>query len=702
MTRKSQVVSSLLLLSATALAFPACTGDKGEQGASGEQGEPGMEGAQGPSSVGPSGPEGPDGPAGIDGKDGESGQNGNDGTDGNDGIDASVAGAPNLGQGGEPSVELPAHGSLSFAPVSAPTSDADKRQVLASPLVTLNGVSSAIGFTTEARSGQVIGTEVFGRITDQDGNPLKNADESDVVSPSNDFSSLLKVGDKLFEITHFETTPAAMYLSELSQADDGKLAITRTKPLDFSDFKGLWTPCAGTVSPWNTHLGGEEYPADARRWETAATLDEVGAGAMIRYFGLDTATATVSQAKAAFNPYAYGYMTEVSVTEAGIPTVTKHYAAGRRAEELPYVMPDRKTVYLTDDGSNDAFFMFVAKTPGNLSEGTLYAARWYQTSPNGAAHGTADIGWIQLGPSATDAQVKALIDGNTKFSDIFDSETPNADGTCPSAGTGFKSNIVDVSYGTKTECLKLKDGMELAASRLESRRYAGYVGATTEFRKNEGISFNPEGSRLYVAWSEINNGVLDNDQTSKRDLGGPNHVRLAQNNCGGVFEFQVSPDSAVGSDYVVNGASSLIEGTWLANPSAANKYPDDSPYGKNASGSAGTDKNVCSINAIANPDNISYLPGYDTLLIGEDSGAEHQNDAVWAFNVVSRELTRIVTTPYGAETTGVYYYPNLNGHAYIKVQVQHPFGESDTDQVPVDSADRQSYVGYVGPLPAMR
>ncbi|HYP89979.1 MAG TPA: alkaline phosphatase PhoX, partial [Polyangiaceae bacterium] len=411
---------------------------------------------------------------------------------------------------------------------------------------------------------------------------------------------------------------------------------------------------------------------------------------------------TVAAAKAVFNPYAYGYMTEVSVTEDGVPTVKKHYAAGRRAEELPYVMPDQKTVYLTDDGSNDAFFMFVATTPGDLSSGKLYAARWYQTSPNGAAHGTADIGWIQLGPSATDAEVKALIDANTKFSDIFESETPNADGTCPGAASGFKSNIVDVSYSVKTECLKLKPGMELAASRLESRRYAGYVGATTEFRKNEGISFNPEGSRLYVAYSELNNGVLDNDQTSKRDLGGPNHMRLAQNNCGGVFEFPVSPDSTIGSDYVVHGASSLIEGIWLANPAAPNRYPDDSPYGKSASGTAGTDKNLCSINGIANPDNISYLPGYDTLLIGEDSGTEHQNDAVWAFNVVSKELTRIVTTPYGSETTGVYYYPNLNGHAYIKVQVQHPFGESDSDQAPVDSADRQSYVGYVGPLPAMR
>ena len=31
-------------------------------------------------------------------------------------------------------------------------------------------------------------------------------------------------------------------------------------------------PCAGSVTPWNTHLGSEEYPADARQ---IADLDEL-------------------------------------------------------------------------------------------------------------------------------------------------------------------------------------------------------------------------------------------------------------------------------------------------------------------------------------------------------------------------------------------------------------------------------------------
>src|SRR5262245_48312108 len=221
-------------------------------------------------------------------------------------------------------------------------------------------------------------------------------------------------------------------------------------------------------------------------------------------------------------------MVEVTVDAQGQTTVQKHYTAGRRALELAYVMPDKKTVYLSDDGSNDGFYMFVAKNAGDLSEGQLYAARWFQTSTPGAANGRADIFWYALGPNAKDSDVKTLIDGGIKFSDIFETEAQAVDGTCPSAASGFKA----INADTGRECLKLKAGQELAASRLESRRYAAYVGATTEFRKTEGITYNPATHRLYVAFSDVNKGMT-NDPTSS-DLGGPNHIKLARNDCGAV------------------------------------------------------------------------------------------------------------------------------------------------------------------------
>ena len=642
---KASRLGRVVMLLAAATSAGACSGDGsvGPQGPAGSRGEPG-------------GP-GNDGTNGKDATNGQDGSNGTNGTNGTNGVDGK---------------------------------DATQRVLSFTPVALVNDQLISLSYVPEARSGDVIGGEVFGRIVDKNGNPIKNVDASDFVSPSNDFSSILQVGGKLFEVTHFETQPGGMYLSELSQDAAGNLKITTTKPIDFSSVHGLWNPCAGSVTPWGTHLGSEEYPQDARQTEGAASLAEVTGGSntnLVRYWGLDPATATVAQAKAVFNPYYYGFPVEVAVDVNGGTKVQKHYAMGRHAVELAYVMPDQKTAYITDDGTNDSLQMFIAKTAGDMSEGRLFAARWFQTSPAGAPHGAADIYWIELGVSAKSAEVELLVKNGIKFSDIFETEAPSPPGTCPSAAAGFKS--VNTDAAVPSECIRLKPGMDLAASRLESRRYAAYLGATTEFRKLEGITYNAEGHRLYVSFSELDNGIEDNH--AKWDVGGPNHIRLAANKCGGVFEFTIAKDPVIGSDYVAQSTRALVEGTWLQNPATPNPYPADNAY-------AG--KNECSVNGIANPDNLSFVPGFSTLLIGEDSGSEHQNDSVWAYDVATGEMNRILTTPYGAETTGVYFYPNINGHAYIKAQVQHPYGESDQGQMK-DPSELRSYTGYIGPLPRM-
>ncbi|QRO00516.1 DUF839 domain-containing protein [Archangium violaceum] len=613
------------------------------------------------------------------------------------------------GDTGEPGAPGPVGNvkSLSFTPVNAARTDAEKRAVYASSKANVNGKDVSIQYETVLRSGQTVGEHVFGRMIQKDGKPVKNTDGSDFISPSNDFSALIQTGNKIFELTQFETTPASMYLSELRQDPNGKLTVISSRPIDFSGVEGYWIPCAGSVSPWNTNLSSEEYPSDARAFEKASTVSALPSAdrSMLRYWGLDPTTATIEEAKAVYSPYRYGFVVEVAVDGSGTTTVKKHYAAGRRALELAYVMPDRRTTYLSDDGTNDGFYMFVAKREGDLSEGQLYAARWFQTTASGQPSGRADIYWIPLGPSATNAEVKALIDGGIKFSDIFEVEDQSADGTCPSAASGFRA----INTETGRECLRLKPGQELAASRLESRRYAAYVGATTEFRKTEGITYNVAAHRLYVSFSELNNGMIS-DPTN-RDLGGPNHVQVARNDCGAVYEMVVSRNADIGSDYVVESASPLVEGVWLKAPGAS-LYPSNSPYydptftSVNSSGvSQPGIANVCSVNGIANPDNLSFINGYNTLLIGEDTVDGHQNDMVWSYNIVTRELTRIFSAPYGSETTGVYFYPDINGFAYIKAQVQHPYGESDVEKLGADPAEArrlsQSYTGYIGPFPAM-
>src|SRR4029079_5898612 len=186
-------------------------------------------------------------------------------------------------------------------------------------------------------------------------------------------------------------------------AKTGAVTAVDTWPIDFSSVGGLWTPCAGSGTPWGHHLGSEEDPADARAFESAATTGDVDSSslAMARYWGLDPYTdgdkdgepdLDIADLRPVDNPDAYGFATEITVDSSGGSTVVKHYAMGRRALELAKVMPDERTVYLTDDGTNVGFWMFVADTVGDLSAGTLYAMKWIQTSDDGP--GSADIEWI--------------------------------------------------------------------------------------------------------------------------------------------------------------------------------------------------------------------------------------------------------------------------------------------------------------------
>ena len=95
--------------------------------------------------------------------------------------------------------------------------------------------------------------------------------------------------------------------------------------------------------------------------------------------------------------------------------MTKYMSMGRLALELAYVMPDEKTVYLTDDGTNVVFVKYVADAPKNLDGGTLYCAKFTQTSPDaGAASGfDSTIEWIDMGHAAQDDLVSKV--ETTKF-----------------------------------------------------------------------------------------------------------------------------------------------------------------------------------------------------------------------------------------------------------------------------------------------
>jgi len=559
--------------------------------------------------------------------------------------------------------------TIRFQEVSVPSTDKEKREVRASKSITIDGKEYPIDFHTILRSGQKSGDGVFGLLYDIDGNPIKNSDGSPKISNSNDFTSLIPVGKKIFMINHFESRPAAMYLTELKQEENGNLKAISTKNIDFSAFNGLWVPCAGSVTPWNSHIGSEEYEPNAAKIKEDGSINPYY-NAMADYFGGNLK---------ALNPYDYGWTPEIKVlNEQGDLEVLKHYSLGRFSHELAYVMPDRRTVFLPDDGTNVALFMFVADKKEDLSTGTLYAAKWIQKDDKNG--GTASLKWANLGHASSD-EIKKALDDKLTFNDIFET----SDGL-PSINTTMGK-----------ENLKVKKGMETIASRLETRRYAALKGATTEFRKMEGFAYNKNNNSMYLAMSSIGRGMENNKKkgkaNTKYDKGGHNDIKLPYNPCGTVYKLSINTKNVLDMDgKKIN--SSFVPDMMQGELSG---FADNSIKG-----------NKCSVTSLANPDNITYIPNTSTLLIGEDTSSGHQNDYIWSYNLDDKKLTRIETTPYGSETTSLYFNNNIQGYGYIMSVVQHPYGEGDAltkeedmPNIANTKGEMMGYTGYIGPLPVI-
>jgi uncharacterized protein len=345
----------------------------------------------------------------------------------------------------------------------------------------------------------------------------------------------------------------------------------------------VWTPCAGSVTPWQTHLGSEEYPPDAKAFYTSAPNASLSDGKNIaRYW--DHYASSVTREKATqlgFYPYQYGYPWETVVKKDFTEKTTKLYAHGRISYELAYVMPDNKTVYGTDDGTNCVFTMMKLKKEKDLKEGTNYCMKMTQTSPAGGdvKDFKGDIEWLEM-PTPTHAEAEAAIKGKPSFDSLFDFESCNADGTCPSAASGFKS----INAGA-CECLKVKTGKEKIAAVLEKKRYAAYLGCTLEFYRWEGITYDPDSKKAYTAISNVGRGMNDGDAVY--DKGGPNHLKMTANSCGCVMEMDIDAEmKATKARMLVCGKAST------ASPIPA----------------AGSFKDSCDVNSIANPDNVAVIP----------------------------------------------------------------------------------------------
>ncbi|MGD2021517.1 MAG: DUF839 domain-containing protein [Thiohalocapsa sp.] len=504
---------------------------------------------------------------------------------------------------------------------------------------------------------KVAGSEhAAAQLYDVTGAPIFDLNGDPVIAETPDANSLLDVDGKLFLVTHYEydwllangqqanmvegwysRMPMSMTLTAIEQNTDGKLAPTAQRPIDFSGVNGLWIPCFGSQTPWNTHLGSEEdydlYFVEASGRENLTKTTR----------GLKALTEVYFKGERQANPYDYGYITEVAVEADGSTKVTKHYSMGRGTWEQSLIMPDRRTVYFGDDGANVGLFLFVTDTAGDLSAGTRYAARWEQTSADGV--GTAKLHWVKLGHATSD-DVRGLIDGGIAFDDIFESTTLEASPDWKEKG--FRM----ISAGHMgNELLKLKPGMEQAAAFLEGRRYAAYLGATTEFNKMEGAALDPRDKHLYLAMSYIEKGMQKNADAPA------DHIQVNKLKAGAVYRIALA-----GGRKDVNGE--VIDSDWVGTAMSAPAKLTGEDIPADALG------NIADPDKIANPDNLFFSDKMRTLFVGEDSGT-HVNNALWAYNVDTDKLTRILSLASGAESTGLQVVENINGHAYIMSNAQH-------------------------------
>jgi len=322
------------------------------------------------------------------------------------------------------------------------------------------------------------------------------------------------------------------------------------------------------------------------------------------------------------NKYRYGYFVELRAPTADTPTPVKHYVMGRAAWEAPDIQADERTVYGTSDGTNKGLYKFVADDPipdyddpMNVS-GTLHAATvTNEDAAKGSDPGEVnlELEWTELG-NATNSEVESWIAEYDDVSQVdYLEEHASTDWRedLPTALDEADREVVangNRSYISDQEILDWADqyesdgpgGVDEDLRRvpfLETRAAATEIGATTEFRKSEGIDSVDgagPGDYVYVGISEVNDGMSD-------DAG---DIQVSQVDGGMVYRGELE------SDYNVSTLEPMIVGPNASDPA---DVADD---------------------ALLNVDNV-YALDDGRLLCCEDAdqlGRSYKNDGMWLYD----------------------------------------------------------------------
>ena len=601
--------------------------------------------------------------------------------------------------------------------------------------------NSKLSFVELYKSGDTLkqppvkggGDILAGGYTKPDGvTAIVDTDNKQMFSDCFDGQSLIKLskptvsgisGNTLFLVTQFEyksqnaagtsmygKLPSPISVTTLDQnTTTGALTVKYYYNIPTTDIYGLWIPCGASLSPWNTHLSSEEYEPDAWMWKLRRTKGGVLTTSEVPWtdaqlnsttstsvndslnnffefsrYAFDPSTTT--EANTTAKPYNYGHVPEVTVNADGTASIKKHYCLGRISRELVHVMPDNKTVLMGDDYTGGGLFMFIANTEKDLSAGTLYAAKLTQDANVTTNGGKFAISWIKLG-SATSDEIKALVNSATNISpdDIIDVKFVDT--------VGYTKMTLD---NLGAQWVKVITGKDKEAAFLETHRYANIKGATMELTKLEGVTLNIADKLAYFAISRIDAPMGDS-------LGS---VQLTASRPGAVYASKLS-SSKTDTDSVA------INSDWVP----TDFYVPDGLYGQ-ALTSADSDGNLANIDKIAQPDNLKFSEKMRTLFIGED-GTGHLNNYLWAYNVDTKLLSKVLSVPAGAENVGLQAVDNLNGFAYVMTAFQHAgdlsydsvngTGKLNTKTVPKTLMDeiiknwgginKKSAVGYISGLP---
>jgi len=619
---KKPLINAMLI--ATLGMLTACGSDDGKNGEIGAAGKSGVDGAPG-----------------APGANGTPGQDGTNGTDGKNGADAGLmtAGLTRLATvpaGAEVTgAFITEDGDLFFNlqhPSAANTiADPDgvllnkgtvgvlkglnvnqlPKNLVSSPVPQSDKerqtVMSAYGeYQVVAQAGETFGGAIpngLGMIYDKNGTAAVNT------TGWPDFNGFVSTGaNEGYLFTNWESVPGGMSRLKLNKSNEGWMVDTSdVMMLDFGQW-GTTANCFGSVSPWGTPLTSEEwgnFGDNTHEWDNANVSDD-RRDALKAYQDPTNANPNVVP-----NTYRLHYIVEIENPLAANPTPVKRYAMGRFEHENSIVMPDRKTVYLSQDDTNGVMFKFVADTAEDLSVGTLYGAKVTQDVGSTEPLTTGfDVTWIELA-HGNDTEIDSWIaqyDAVEYHNDGDTSYLTNADAAAWAAGDANYPTVEN--GGGKITAGKTMDNR---VAFLESRKAARAKGATAEWKKFEGIYVNQKRAKeavegvdlvanetvndayVYFAIADMDSGMIDN--------AGDIQLSARVKDCGGVYRMKLE------ANYDVSRIEPVVMG---------------STYRSSLSGAE-----RCDVNGLSQPDNVIVMDD-GRILLGEDGFQE--NNTLWLYN----------------------------------------------------------------------